>query len=120
MNPPIVKEFQVIKTHTCAIIVTVAFVLLFFACGFLGASDKELENPDDAVITSEVKEALLFHLLLYSKTETAAGVVTLSGNADDMAEKDLGTTIATSIKGVRTVINHMTIRDTLATSGRVR
>lgn len=87
---------------------------LFCNTAFLSASDIVLENEDDALITSQVKESLLFNLLIFSKTETCGGVVTLSGRVDNADEKLLGTKLATEIKGVKSVINKMAIPATLA------
>jgi hypothetical protein len=116
-SPPVAKECHVFRTCPCPIVLTVAFGILLFTSVSVRASDKMAGTTEDAAITSEVKEALLFHLLLHSKTETASGVVTLSGNANDMAEKALGTTLATSISGVKAVINNMTVPPTLARNG---
>jgi osmotically-inducible protein OsmY len=75
----------------------------------IAASEIALESAADSLITSEVKSSLLFNLLISSKTETRDGVVTLSGSVDTIAEKVLGTNLATGISGVRQVINNMVI-----------
>jgi osmotically-inducible protein OsmY len=82
------------------------------------ASEPALENEEDAAITSLVKESLLFHLLINSRTDTSHGMVTLSGRADNIAEKELGTSLASAIPGVKRVVNHMVIPATLAGNGR--
>lgn len=87
---------------------------LFFNSASLRASDKPIEKKDDATITHQIKESLLFHLQLDTKTETRAGVVTLSGSAGSAAEKDLNSKIASEIIGVKNVLNQMTIPVTLA------
>jgi osmotically-inducible protein OsmY len=75
----------------------------------VSASEIPLESAADEVITSEVKSSLLFNLLISSNTETRDGVVTLSGRVDTIAEKMLGTNLATGISGVRRVINNMVV-----------
>lgn len=87
---------------------------LICSTALLPALDMAPENEDDARITSQVKESLLFHLLIDSRTETSGGVVTLSGHADDLAEKELGTSLAAGISGVKSVINNMILPVTLA------
>ena len=70
------------------------------------------DKIDDASITAQVKTALLFHRstsALNTKVETTHGVVTLSGKAKNVAEKDLVTKLVDDIKGVKSVQNRMTI-----------
>jgi osmotically-inducible protein OsmY len=72
------------------------------------------ENIDDASITSEVKFQLLSHRstsAIDTKVSTKDGVVTIAGEANSDAEKDLVTKLATSIRGVRSVQNEMTVRN---------
>lgn len=117
MNPtttPLTKETQVIQTHPYPIFLTVALSMLLFAQTPLMTSDNVPETLDDAAITTQVKMSLLFHLSLNFKVETSGGVVTLSGDADSSAEKDLNTRLATGIVGVKRVVNQMIIPLTLA------
>lgn len=70
------------------------------------------EKIDDASITAQVKMTLLFHRstsAVNTKVETNYGVVTLTGVASSMAERDLATKIVSDTKGVRGVKNLMTI-----------
>jgi len=70
------------------------------------------EKIDDASITAQVKMALLFHRAtsaINTKVETTDGVVTVSGKAQNAAEKDLVTKLVTDINGVKSVVNNMTI-----------
>lgn len=67
---------------------------------------------DDASITAQVKYALLTHRstsALKTKVETKNGVVTVSGKANNRAERALVTLLANDINGVQAVINLMTI-----------
>jgi osmotically-inducible protein OsmY len=68
---------------------------------------------DDASITAQLKTTLLFHRSTHTmatKVTTRNGVVTLHGEALNVAEKNHVTRIAEDIKGVREVNNLMTLR----------
>ncbi len=70
------------------------------------------ENIDDASITSQVKMSLLFHRstsALKTQVNTEDGVVTLSGMARNLSEKELVTKLVNDINGVTKVNNRMTI-----------
>ncbi|MHB1399583.1 MAG: BON domain-containing protein [Trichloromonadaceae bacterium] len=70
------------------------------------------DKIDDASITALVKMSLLSHRStsgLKTKVETKDGVVTLSGQAKNPAEKDLATKFAKDVNGVTEVNNRMTI-----------
>lgn len=72
------------------------------------------ENIDDASITAQVKMTLMSHRstgVLRTKVETNDGVVTLGGKARNAAEKDLVTKLVSDIKGVKSVVNKMTIEE---------
>lgn len=71
------------------------------------------DTIDDASITSQVKYELLDHKstsAVKTKVTTKDGVVMISGEAANDAEKDLVTKLATGVRGVRSVDNEMTIR----------
>jgi hyperosmotically inducible periplasmic protein len=71
------------------------------------------ESIDDASITSQVKFALLDHRstsAINTQVTTKDGVVMISGEAGSGAEKDLVTKLTSSIRGVRSVDNEMTVR----------
>jgi hyperosmotically inducible protein len=71
------------------------------------------EVIDDASITSEVKFALLSHRstsALTTKVITDNSVVSITGVAGSDAEKDLVTKIAQDTRGVKSVINGMTVK----------
>jgi osmotically-inducible protein OsmY len=51
---------------------------------------------------------------LKTKVATKDGVVTLSGNAKNAAEKALVTKLVTDINGVNNVINNMTIEPSVS------
>ena len=70
------------------------------------------EDIDDASISAQVKLALLYNRStsgLRTKVSAENGVVVLSGKAKNAAEKDLATEITKDIRGVKNVINNMTI-----------
>jgi osmotically-inducible protein OsmY len=67
---------------------------------------------DDASITAQVKMTLLSHRstsAIKTTVQTTDGVVTLSGIADNAAEKSLAAKLAGDVKGVRSVDNQMTV-----------
>jgi hyperosmotically inducible periplasmic protein len=71
------------------------------------------EVIDDASITSEVKYALLTHRAtsaIATKVTTDTGVVTITGVAGSDAEKSLVTKLAEDTRGVKSVVNDMTIK----------
>ena len=70
------------------------------------------EQIDDASITAMVKSSLLYHRStsgLNTKVETKDGVVTLSGEAKNTAEKELAAKYAKDVNGVKSVNNMMTV-----------
>ena len=70
------------------------------------------EKIDDASITAQIKMTLLYHRstsAVSTKVKTKNGVVTVSGNARNAAEKDLVTKFASDVNGVKTVRNRMTV-----------
>lgn len=71
------------------------------------------EKIDDASITSQVKYALLSHKAtsaLKTKVTTNDGVVAISGEAANDAEKSLVTKLAQDVRGVNSVSNKMTVK----------
>ncbi len=67
---------------------------------------------DDASITALVKTTLLYHRStggLGTGVETKEGVVTLEGKAKNSAERDLAGKFVSDIRGVKRVVNNMTI-----------
>jgi osmotically-inducible protein OsmY len=71
------------------------------------------EKVDDSSITAQLKTALLFHKStrpMATKVHTRNGVVSLSGEAKNQAEKDMVTKVAEDITGVKRVKNHMTVK----------
>lgn len=71
------------------------------------------EVIDDASITAQVKLALASHRstsAVRTKAQTLDGVVTLSGEAANQAEKDLVSKLTRDINGVKSVNNNMTVK----------
>jgi osmotically-inducible protein OsmY len=71
------------------------------------------EDMDDASITSQVKFSLLSHRstsALATKVITENAVVNISGVADSDAEKSLVTKLAQDTRGVKSVVNDMTVK----------
>jgi len=70
------------------------------------------ESIDDASVTALVKTTLLYHRstsALNTTVETKNNVVTLSGKAENAAEKDLATKLASDVHGVKRVANEMIV-----------
>lgn len=72
------------------------------------------ENPaknSDAWLTTKVKTALLFHRSVSATTKVDAkdGIVTLRGDAANLAQKELTTEYAKDVEGVKDVNNEMTV-----------
>jgi osmotically-inducible protein OsmY len=71
------------------------------------------EKVDDASITAQIKTTLLFHKsthALATKVTTKDGVVTLHGEAQNEAEKELVTKLTEDINGVKHVNNRMNVQ----------
>jgi osmotically-inducible protein OsmY len=71
------------------------------------------EVVDDASITSQVKFTLLSHSAtsaLATKVVTENAVVNISGVATSDAQKDLVTKLAQDTRGVKSVVNDMTVK----------
>jgi osmotically-inducible protein OsmY len=71
------------------------------------------EDMDDASITSQVKFTLLSHRstsAIATKVTTENGVVDITGVAASDAEKSLVTKLAQDTRGVKSVINNMTVK----------
>jgi osmotically-inducible protein OsmY len=71
------------------------------------------EKIDDASITSQAKYALFTHRstsALKTKIATTDGVVVITGEAANDAEKSLVTKLVESIRGVKSVTNNMTVK----------
>jgi osmotically-inducible protein OsmY len=69
----------------------------------------------DAWLTTKVKSTLLFHRSVSAMTEvnTKDGIVTLRGNVDSQAQKDLTTEYVKDVEGVKDVNNEMTVTKSL-------
>lgn len=84
--------------------------------------DKKAVDRPDAWITGKVKTSLMFHRSvsgLKTEVETAAGVVTLSGEAENQAQKDLATEYALEVEGVKKVDNKMTVKGERTVENRI-
>jgi osmotically-inducible protein OsmY len=72
------------------------------------------QSIDDASITSQVKYALFTHKstsALKTKVTTTDGVVVITGEAANDAEKSLVGKLASNIRGVKSVTNDMTVKN---------
>jgi osmotically-inducible protein OsmY len=76
------------------------------------AGESFAEQIDDASVTAQVKMSLFFHSstsAMRTKVTTTQGVVTVSGQAMNAAEKQLVTKLVEDIHGVKSVTNNMTV-----------
>lgn len=79
----------------------------------------------DAWLLTKVKTTLLFHGSVSAKTEVDVngGIVTLRGDAESQAQKDLTTEYVMDIEGVKDVKNEMTVakgaKETRSTGGKI-
>ncbi len=72
------------------------------------------EVIDDASITAQIKSALLTHRstsAIRTKVTTREGAVSVTGEAKNQAEKDLVTKLVNDVKGVKTVVNNMEVKE---------
>ncbi len=70
------------------------------------------EKNSDAWLTTKVKTAFLFHRnvsAIQTEVDSKGGIVTLKGEADSQAQKDLTTEFAKDVEGVKSVNNKMTV-----------
>ncbi len=84
-------------------------------------TSNQVERPD-GWITGKVKSSLMFHKNvsgLSTAVETKSGVVTLRGEADNQAQKDLATEYASEVEGVDSVINMMTVKGERTVDARI-
>lgn len=75
-------------------------------------NDTISEKIDDASITAQVKMTLMMHKstgVIRTGVTTDNGVVTLSGQANNDAERDLVTKLTENVDGVKNVFNKMTV-----------
>jgi osmotically-inducible protein OsmY len=91
----------------------------------VGGVDNELEVKDnspaensDEWISAKVKTTLLFHRSVSAATivNTKDGIVTLQGEANSQAQKDLTTEYTKDVEGVKDVKNEMTLGKTSKTT----
>lgn len=74
---------------------------------------------DDGSITAQIKMSLLLHRstsAMKTKVGTKDGVVTIGGEAKNSAEIDLVTKLVNDIRGVKSVINNMTVEKAVSKS----
>jgi osmotically-inducible protein OsmY len=69
------------------------------------------DKASDAWLATKVKSTLLFHRSVSAKTDVDVkkGIVTLRGEADTQAQKELTTEYAKDVEGVISVNNEMTV-----------
>lgn len=86
----------------------IASTLLFATLGLTVGCGK----PSDSKIASDVQQRIAADSGLRNKqigVESANGVVTLSGNVDDLAQFGAAASYASSVKGVKQVVNNLQV-----------
>jgi osmotically-inducible protein OsmY len=76
------------------------------------AANKAEKAIDDTMITAKVKSALLADSTVKGmdiNVDTAGGTVTLSGTAKSQAERSQAEALASSVEGVRNVVNRINV-----------
>ena len=84
------------------------------------ADDPVFETIDDASITAQVRVGLRLHestSSVHIQVGTIAGVVTIVGLARNEAERTMVNKLATDIRGVKSVVNHLNIRPAASRNG---
>ena len=87
-------------------IATIVILLLAGAC-------VDASSDDDAKLVEKIKAKLLFHdnvNAMRTKISVKDGTVTLWGEADSQAQKELTEVYIDDIKGVKDVDNYMTVK----------
>jgi len=77
------------------------------------ATDKVAVVVDDSALTAKVKAALLAEPGLKSlqiSVDTKNAAVTLSGSVDSTASRDRAKEVASSVAGVSTVVDQLTVK----------
>jgi len=89
-------------------------VAVFFVCGAVLAADKK---PSDASIDDNVRIKLSGDSEVNGgalKVDVKDGVVTITGVLETQRQKDKATKIARRVKGVKQVVNNITLKDKTA------
>lgn len=99
-----------------AMLISAAAVCL---CGTTAASEpvpKEEKEMDDQAVTDHIEDELLFDqgvLLSRIDVETSNGVVTLTGEVNNLLAKQRAARIAETVRGVRAVVNRIQVSPTI-------
>jgi hyperosmotically inducible protein len=75
---------------------------------------KEKQPLTDGTITDQVSIRLASDEIVKGgnlKVDVAQGVVTLTGQVEDQRQKDRAGSLAKKVKGVKSVVNNITLRD---------
>ena len=99
------------KTKTLAIALTLLLMILGLSAG--------CGKPNDTQITSEVQQRINADSGLRDKqigVTVASGVVTLSGNVDNITQWNAVASYANAVKGVRQVVNNVQVAESTGTT----
>ena len=96
-----------------ALTILVGSPAVFSGCAATPTKESTGEYVDDSTITTKVKAALIKDKTVSAadvKVETFKGVVQLSGFVNTAAEKTQAETVASSVTGVKSVDNKITVK----------
>ena len=108
-----------VRALACAVF---GSVLLQATC-LQAQENKKPDNITDKQITNAVEARFVFDNAVpwsFVDVETQAGIVTLSGTADNLLAKERAARIAESIKGVRSVVNNIDVQTVNRTDEEIR
>ncbi|MDX2027227.1 MAG: BON domain-containing protein [Alphaproteobacteria bacterium] len=101
--------------HPASRLLALFIFVLSMGASSLALSETTGQYIDDATITTKVKTALLAEAPLKSLqigVETNQGVVELAGTVDTRAQESDAVRVTKQVKGVKSVKNSLTVRET--------
>lgn len=115
MKTHFVTPFGVGSDRWRTIFLILATLLVWLATAFatLQAQENKQRKVSDRDITSAIEARFVFDDAVpwsFVDVHTHKGIVTLTGTADNLLGRDRATKIAESIKGVRAVVNNITVQ----------
>ena len=108
------KKLTHILTLSSLVALPVIWAVGSIGCASTPTRESTGEYVDDSVITTKVKTSLFADKAVSGfavKVETFKGVVQLSGFVDTLAEKQQAEVDARAVKGVQSVENNITVKN---------
>jgi osmotically-inducible protein OsmY len=94
-------------------IIVIASIALFLSGLAIAAPDREISDQN---ISDAIEDELLFDQGVFShkiNVKTSLGIVTLSGEVDNLLAKERSAELAKTVKGVRAVVNEIQVTPTV-------